>query len=219
MSDVNVAVTVAVSSPVSDLINSSAGIGSGSWVVARGSDQNVAGGWLVIEDDQAGADRWCAVISADPVSAVAAGPVSQVELSAWSVPDGSMPSWVVLLASAQWDIARARSGAEQARRALDEHRNRLEAIVDAAHEYADDNDLCSRFDDFMIDQGLRARSRDYAVSVDVRLRVSVTESGHDADSASGNVDRNAVAEAIYNLSCYELRDMVDDFDVIDVERI
>ena len=52
---------------------------------------------------------------------------------------------------------------DAARQELTAHQARLERIVDAAHEYADDNDLCARYDEFMMSVGLRPRSRDWVL--------------------------------------------------------
>ncbi|GAT07669.1 hypothetical protein H7I77_10030 [Mycolicibacterium novocastrense] len=221
MSDLSVPAAVGVAVSAADLLGSSSGLGSGSWVSVRINPELLAGGWFVVEQEPIdGGQRWCAIVSADPVAVVAAGPVADVMLWAWSVPDpdGAMPSWVPVLADSAWQAARGQAAAREARSALSRERARLEAIVDAAHHYANDNDLCSRFDDFMIEQGLRPRSRDYSVLVDVRLRVRISSSGHDADSASENVTTSEVVEAIYNLSRGELDGLCDgDFDIVDVE--
>jgi hypothetical protein len=49
--------------------------------------------------------------------------------------------------------------------------------VDAAHAYADENELYERFDDFMEVQGLRPRTRDWAVEVEATVRARVTGDG------------------------------------------
>ena len=72
---------------------------------------------------------------------------------------------------------------DQVRQQLIAERARLESIVDAAHVYADDHGLCSRFDDFMVKHGLRPRRRDYIVELDATVRVSVTVSGRNGEAA------------------------------------
>ena len=158
MSDLNVSTAVAVSSRLAGLLESSSGVGTGSWVTTKTAGDAFAGGWLVIEEESREGARWAAVIAADPAEVIAAVPVSEMELWAWSVPDGAMPAWIPVLAAAKCEAERAQIATREARAALNQHRDRLEAIVDAAHGWADDNDLCSRFDDFMLEQGLRPRS-------------------------------------------------------------
>lgn len=82
-------------------------------------------------------------------------------------------SWVPALGLAALASQRASVERDQARQALTREQQRLERIVDAAHAYADDNDLCGRFDTFMLSQGLRAREREYVVDIDATVRVSV----------------------------------------------
>lgn len=219
MSDVNTVAAVPIEVSVADKLGGDSGLSSGSWVSAKVPSGEFAGGWLIVEPEGVG-ERWCAVVSADPVGVVASGPLSQVTLWAWSVPDAPVPTWVEALASAYIEAARARLAAENASRALASNRDRLESIVDAAHTYADDNNLCSVFDEFMLEQGLRPRSRDYEVVVDVTLRVRITSRGHDADDASDDVGDDEVAETLYNLSKYDLRSMVaGNTDVVDVTAL
>lgn len=96
---------------------------------------------------------------------------------------------------------------------------RLEALTDAAHEYADDNNLCSVFDDFMSSQGLRTREKDFEVEIDasITVRVSITRTDRDGDGARDQIDRTdvryAVAESL-GLSYDAIE--VTDYDVTDV---
>jgi len=96
-----------------------------------------------------------------------------------------------MLASAAWAVARVRAERDQActerdqvRQQLIAERARLESIVDAAHQYADDHDLCERFDEFMVEHGLRPRRRDYIVELDATVRVSVNVSGRNGPTPS-----------------------------------
>ena len=96
-----------------------------------------------------------AVVRLEGCAVVAAGLLSEVKVAGDPVPtEGEMPAWAPALAGAFWAARRARAEAEAAHSALTAHQVRLERIVNAAHEYADDNDLCSRFDDFMMENGL-----------------------------------------------------------------
>ena len=58
--------------------------------------------------------------------------------------------------------------------------HRLSELEAAAHEWADDNDLCERFDDFMEEMGLSRRVRDFEVEVQVCVRGSVSATSEDA---------------------------------------
>lgn len=76
-----------------------------------------------------------------------------------------------------------------------EQRNYLDGLVQDAHEYADENDLCSRFDDFMESHGFPRRARSYEVRVrfeDVYVTV-MAESQEGADAA---VDAEDVAHSV-----------------------
>ncbi len=219
MSDVNTVAAVPIEVSVADKLGGDSGLESGSWVSAKVPSGEFAGGWLIVEAESRG-EQQCAVVAADPVGVVACGPISQVKLWAWSIPDAAVPAWVVPLAAAHIEAARAHLEAETARRAVAAHGERLEAIVDAAHTYADDNSLCSQFDAFMVEQGLRPRSNDYEVVVDVTLRVRITASGHDADAASETVGEEEVTETLYNLARYDLSNMVaGNIDVVDVAAL
>ena len=123
----------------------------------------------VEETAAAGEERRCAVVRLEGYSVVAAGLVSQVKVAGEPVPtDDEMPAWAAALAGAFWGAQRARAERDAARQELTAHQARLERIVDAAHEYADDNDLCARYDEFMMSVGLRPRSRDWVCVVDAR---------------------------------------------------
>jgi hypothetical protein len=132
--------------------------------------------------------------------------------------EGEMPAWAPALAGAFWAARRARAEAEAAHSALTAHQVRLERIVNAAHEYADDNDLCSRFDDFMMENGLRPRSRDWVCVVDATVRVRIPVSAHHSDTAAGMVTDEMVLAAIESLRGRLLADAVQEHDVADVEE-
>jgi hypothetical protein len=206
-----------VSRSVSEAL--SAGVQPGSVVCAVLSDGPVAG-WLVVEESApAGAERQCAVVRLEGCAVVAAGPVSEVKVAGDPVPtEGEMPAWATALAGAFWAARRARAEAEAARSALTAHQSRLERIVDAAHEYADDQSLCERFDEFMLDQGLRPRSREYLCVVDATVRVRIPVSAHHSDTAAGKVTEEMVVAAVQSLGSRMLEDAVQDHDVVDDEE-
>jgi hypothetical protein len=196
-----------------------AGVQAGAVVCASLSDGPVPG-WLVVEETgAAGAERQCAVVRLDGCAVVAAGAVSEVKVAGEPVPtEGEMPAWAPALAGAFWAGRRYRAEAESARMALLDHEARLERIVDAAHEYADDNDLCSRFDGFMMENGLRPRSREYVCVVDATVRVRIPMSAHHADTAAGKVTDEMVVDAVQALGARLLADAMQDHDVVDVEE-
>lgn len=207
---------------VEDLANREPGFGTGALVTLIVGNSEFAG-WLIIErNDNPGYDhltRYCAVVSPDPVSVVFSGLVSEVEIQSWQPARDGAPEWALALAVAQWQVTRADKAAADSHRALVKHQDRLEAIVDAAHEFADEHSLCSDFDRFMMDQGLRPRSRDYQITVDVRLRIVVEQSGHDADAANENLDDDQIATTIYNLSQYVLDGAIRDYDIVETEVV
>ncbi len=196
-----------------------AGVAPGAVVCASLPDGPVPG-WLVVEDAAAtGAARQCAVVRLDGCAVVAAGAVSEVTIAGDQVPtEGEMPAWAPVLAGALWVSRRYQAEAESARMALLDHEARLEGIVDAAHEYASDNDLCARFDRFMISQGLRPRSREWVCEVDATVRVRIPVSSHCADAAGGEVTDQMVEAAIAQLRGALLTDAIQDHDVVDVEE-
>lgn len=221
MSDSSV---INVDSTVESLISRGFVTVTGAIATTASDSREFATGWLVIESadnlNDGDATRYCAVIGDDPASVVVCGPASEIELRSWWTPeDIEMPSWVPVLAAAHWKVARVQRAADDTRRALAKHQDKLETIVDAAHSYADDNNLCGVFDRFMLSQGLRPRSRDYDVTVDVQLRISLTQSGHDADAACENVSDDQIASVLYNLSQHCLSGAIQDYDIVDTDEI
>ncbi|WP_256277789.1 hypothetical protein [Mycolicibacterium grossiae] len=196
-----------------------AGVPAGAVVCASLSDGPVPG-WLVVEGTPVpGVERQCAVVRLDGCAVAAAGAVSEVKVAGDPVPtDGEMPAWAPALAGAFWASRRYRTEAESARTALLDHEARLEGIVDAAHDYANDNDLCERFDNFMMSQGLRPRSRDWVCEVDATVRVRIPVTSRSADAAGGEVTDRMVQEAIAALGSGGLADAIQDHDVVDVEE-
>lgn len=153
--------------------------------------------WLVVEPAGAGGNqRRCAVIERGPGGAVlAAGAVSAVSVSS-PRPEAEVPGWVSVLASATWDAQAATAERDTARILLNEQRARLESIVDSAHQYANDNDLCERFDEFMESHGLRRRDREFTATVRATVEVRVSVSGSTADVAAAAVDDQMIADVL-----------------------
>lgn len=196
------------------------GVQPGAVVVVLTADGPVSGR-LVVDDSAVGADeRRCAVVGLDGCSVLAAGPVSEVMVSGSPVPtEDAVPGWVSALAGAYWSAQQARVERDTARWALTAHEARLGRIVVAAHGYADQYDLCERFDDFMESQGLPPRSRDFVVEVDATVRVRVSMSARNGDAAAGKVDDYAIADAIQEMSRETLYHAIQDRDVVDTEEM
>lgn len=69
-------------------------------------------------------------------------------------------------------------------------------LVTSAHRYADDNELCPKFDDFMDEWDLPRRMYDYSVMVEVTLKLPVMVSGHDDDEAEDAVSHEMITDAL-----------------------
>lgn len=67
-----------------------------------------------------------------------------------------------------------------------------ESLVKDAHDYANDNDLCERFDEFMVEHHLPGRIYEHTVEVEVELTVRLIIDGHNDDDVEGQVDRESV---------------------------
>ncbi|CAN3132145.1 hypothetical protein ACNUDN_29955 [Mycobacterium sp. smrl_JER01] len=203
---------------VAELID--AGVQQGCMVFGAGTESQSGSvlGWLVVEPSAAsGPERQCAIVS-ELFGVVATGSVSEVQVGGDSMPaDREMPTWAVSLAVASWEARRARAERDAARDALRAHEQRLEKIVDAAHTYADENSLCTVFDDFMVSQGLPAREHEYIHDVDVTLRLRLRTTAHSAEAAANLVDDETVRNELVSLAGRHLTDALQDHDVIDTE--
>lgn len=73
-----------------------------------------------------------------------------------------------------------------------EHQWWKESLVEDAHDYANANDLCGRFDEFMIEHHLPGRSFEHTVEVEVEATVQLSIDGHSDDDVEGQVDRESV---------------------------
>ncbi len=95
-------------------------------------------------------------------------------------------------------------------------------LVDSAHEWADDNDLCQKFDQFMESQGLPGREREFTVSVSVSLTVNVDlplaarseQAARDEQFCISDLE-NLAAERVSRDGVYAVT--VDDWSVFEVE--
>lgn len=213
---------VVASRSVAELLGS--GVEPNSVVWAPTEENGPVPGWLVLEHRNcvaAGRERRCAIVQAESCSVVTAGLISEVQVVAGPIhTDERMPEWVSALASSYWEIQEARAERDTARSALQAHEVRLERIVDASHEFADEHSLCSDFDEFMIREGLRPRMSDWDCEVDATVRVRVTVRARNADDAESEVDDAQVVDALMELANRRsaLSDALRDRDVVDTER-
>jgi len=115
----------------------------------------------------------------------------------------SEPVVDVAALQAQLTDALERITAEQARaRAAEEGRERDRARVEQwrqefnvkANEYADENSLCHRYDNFMEENGFEGRSRSYNVYFDVTSRVCITVTAANSDSAVEEAENEMCSE-------------------------
>lgn len=82
-------------------------------------------------------------------------------------------------------------------------------LVESAHEWANANDLCGRFDEFMEEHDLPRRLHEY--EVEVRVDVRVTVSAESEDEARDLTTKERVIAALTD-------DAYPEIDVIDVTR-
>lgn len=92
-----------------------------------------------------------------------------------------------------------------------------EATTELAHDFANDNSLCSEFDRFMGEVGLRPRTREYSV------RVEVVQRGYAYVSVEASTDeeaRDIVSEDPGQyVDTYAVDDWDVEYDVEDAERV
>jgi hypothetical protein len=69
-----------------------------------------------------------------------------------------------------------------------------ESLVEDAHDYANAHDLCSRFDEFMVEHDLPARSYEHIVEVELTVTLSIE--GYDDNHVEGQVDRERVIDKL-----------------------
>lgn len=76
------------------------------------------------------------------------------------------------------------------------HEQWKKEATEAAHDWANENSLCSVFDDFMVSIGLNGRMKDWEVHVRVRFDVAITMEAHSARDAEQNLTSDDVAQAL-----------------------
>ncbi len=91
---------------------------------------------------------------------------------------------------------------EKLERERDDRSRWLDSLVEDACEWADNNSLCSEFENFMDAHNLPGRERDHEVEVTVTASVTVTVSARSADAARETLDTSDVRESISNNLSY-----------------
>lgn len=86
--------------------------------------------------------------------------------------------------------------ATKSRKAEIVYKRRMDALVEDAHSYASNNDLCSTFDDFMEEHDLPRRITEYELAVEVTATVYVSREGADLDDAISKVDADDIAHLL-----------------------
>lgn len=76
------------------------------------------------------------------------------------------------------------------------YRDQQLTLVADAHQWADNNDLCSTFDEFMEDHGMPGRERDFSLRVDVVTTVYLTGTGTSLQEAIDSIASGDVLEGI-----------------------
>lgn len=203
--------TVAVAQSITELVRGGA-VTTGSVVrVPAGSGSRE--GVLVLSTRETASHRRCAIIT-DEREVLAAGPWASVAVYPQDVPVRHLPEWAVAVAREGWEaidvaqtpgdagaarnreIAEAESQRDAARAELSALQQRLEAIVSAAHEYADANSLCGEFDRFMEAQGLRGRPREFSCPVTVTVTARVRTRASSPEAAMETLTDEQVHEAM-----------------------
>lgn len=91
---------------------------------------------------------------------------------------------------------RAREADARTEAAESRHATWIESIVEDAHEWADENDLCEKFDEFMEDHGLPTRTRTYTVWATVSARVPVNVEARSYDDARDDVGEHEIRKVV-----------------------
>lgn len=73
----------------------------------------------------------------------------------------------------------------------------FDGLVSDAHEWAEEHQMCERFDEFMEAHDLPTRKRTYKVTVDVEVSVTLEREASSEGEAESAVDSYDVAEAVH----------------------
>lgn len=108
------------------------------------------------------------------------------------------------------EVSSVRAQLERERR---DNAAKLDAILEDAHELAEDHDWCSVYDDLLERHGLPAREREYEVEVRATVRVSLTVSARDLEAAREKAEDedSEITDAIYAMSRQELLSALEEW--------
>ena len=113
-----------------------------------------------------------------------------------------VPVWWERVATSLGEAMRDRREAATLRERLEgahaDHMKWIDTITEAAHSWADENNLCSEFDRFMEVHGLPPRRRDFTVEalVTITTRVSVPVTARSEEVAEDEVNGEVLARAL-----------------------
>ncbi|MDZ7912929.1 MAG: hypothetical protein U5O16_14030 [Rhodococcus sp. (in: high G+C Gram-positive bacteria)] len=163
-------------------------------------------GWVAVDRAQVTAfPEISAVVTVVGVSAdrgVWAGRVTPEQVIVEEPGAVALPGWWERIAPllVETMAARRAAGAAEENKAelVAAHVQWRDALVESAHTWADENSLCSQFDNFMESHDLPGRSRMYDVEVEVNIsrRVTVSVSASNCDDAADAVDTREVESAL-----------------------
>lgn len=192
-------------------------------------------GWILVDRERtvpAGGAVWAALLPCDESLAFTVLALTPGEVTVMSTASPS-PWWSrtvpVLRGALESRLVetQAVTDLQEARAALREeharHARQVDKLVEDAHSWADENDLCSRFDDFMVEHDLPPRDRDFDVEVKVTLtscvRVRISRV-RDAQAAENAVDDAEVREALAENGIHVGNGLdLDDFSIEDAEAV
>lgn len=160
----------------------------GESVVAVSGGREVRGCWLGMVVERASGGPFEAFLLAGGEVARVCFEPSQVEARRVVLAPACADAWEAMAAL----LSEARKHA-QTRSANAE---RIDTLVQDAMAYADEHDLCERFDDFMEAHDLPRRSRDFDLAIDVTTTVRFTRPGASVHAAIESLTREEVFRAI-----------------------
>lgn len=166
----------------------------------RAGQQLVAGVWLGDQDGEVAVltgdgnvIEW--ILAASDLPDMAVSPYRSVERA-----DGTSQP-IDALATETYRLARSLHEAHtKCNRIQREQRAWIDQLVESAHEYADDADLCGTFDNFMERQGLPVREKSHDVDVTVSVELTIYDvMARDAEDAEQKISTEHVHDALRDI--------------------
>lgn len=156
----------------------------GERVVVNGDPRAWVGTETARAEQHVGVTLWVLWVSES--GDVYSGPYAVAELDARKIVTGPPEPGMRAAMTAILNERRVQQAAAAERAAW------IERLTDEAHEYANRNDLCERFDEFMEEHGMRRRTRDYDLRVEVTATLYITRNAQSVDDAINDLDREDV---------------------------